>query len=72
MARMHPEDVEDLENATIGEGKVFRCLQAVARPDSVFFAWYEPAIGEQIDGWRPQKDRRSRYSMNIDIPYILD
>ena len=36
MARMHPEDIEDLENATPGERIVFRFLQEAARPDSDF------------------------------------
>ena len=47
MARMHPEDIEDLENATTGERTVFRFLREAARPDSDFIGWYEPAIGEQ-------------------------
>ncbi len=47
MARMHPEDIEGLENATPGERTVFRFLREVARPDSDFIGWYEPAIGEQ-------------------------
>ncbi len=44
MARMHPEDIDDPESATAGERKVFRFLQAVARPDSDFIGWYEPTI----------------------------
>jgi hypothetical protein len=44
---MHPEDIEDLENPTEGERKVFRFLQEAARPDSEFIGWYEPTIGEQ-------------------------
>ncbi len=47
MALMHPEEIEDLENATAGERKVFRFLQEVARPDKDFIGWYEPTIGEQ-------------------------
>jgi hypothetical protein len=47
MARMHPEDIEGLENATPGERTVFRFLREVAKPDSDFIGWYEPAIGEQ-------------------------
>jgi len=45
MARMHPEDIEDLEIATAGEKKVFRFLRETARPDKKFIEWYEPAIG---------------------------
>ncbi len=47
MARMHPEDIDDLENATPGERTVFRFLRETARPDSDFIGWYGPAIGEQ-------------------------
>jgi hypothetical protein len=47
MARMHPEDIDDLESATAGERKVFRFLREVARPDSDFIGWYGPSIGEQ-------------------------
>jgi hypothetical protein len=47
MARMHPEEIEELENPTEGERKVVRFLREVARPDSEFIGWYEPAIGEQ-------------------------
>jgi hypothetical protein len=46
MARMHPEEIEELENFTEGERKVFHYLREVARPDSDFIGWYEPAIGE--------------------------
>ena len=45
MARMHPEDIEVLEDATAGEKKVFRFLHGAARPDKDFIAWYEPTIG---------------------------
>ena len=44
---MHPEDIEDLENATAGERTVFRFLHEATRPDADFIGWYEPAIGEQ-------------------------
>lgn len=47
MARMLPEDIEVLENATPGERIVFRFLQEAARPDADLIGWYEPAIGEQ-------------------------
>jgi hypothetical protein len=45
MARMHPEEIEELENPTEGERKVFHFLREAARPDSEFIGWYEPAIG---------------------------
>lgn len=45
MARMHPEDIEVLEKATVGERKVFRFLADTARPDKDFISWYEPTIG---------------------------
>jgi hypothetical protein len=47
MTRMHPEEIEDLENPTGGERKVFRFFREGSRPDSEFIGWYEPAIGEQ-------------------------
>lgn len=47
MARMHPEDIDDLESATVGERKVFRFLREVALPDKEFIGWYEPTIGDQ-------------------------
>jgi hypothetical protein len=47
MARIHPKDIEELENPTEGERKVFRFLREAARPDLEFIYWYEPAIGEQ-------------------------
>jgi hypothetical protein len=46
MARMHPEDIEVLEDATSGEKQVFRFLHHTARPDKDFIAWYE------TDPWR--------------------
>ncbi len=47
MARMQPEEIEDMENLTEGERKVLRFLREAASPDSDFIGWYEPAIGEQ-------------------------
>jgi hypothetical protein len=47
MSLMHPDDIEDLEVATIGEKKVFRFLREAARPDGDFIGWYEPSIGGQ-------------------------
>jgi len=45
MARMYPEDIEDAENATEGEKKVFRFLKEAARPHKDFICWHEPALG---------------------------
>jgi hypothetical protein len=47
MARMHPEDIEALEQATPGERTVFRFLRETTGPDGDFIGWYEPSIGEQ-------------------------
>jgi hypothetical protein len=47
MARMLPEEIEMLENATPGERTVFRFSREAAQPDSEFIGWYEPTIGEQ-------------------------
>ncbi len=44
---MNPEEIEELENPTEVERKVFRFLRETPRPDSEFIGWYEPAIGEQ-------------------------
>ena len=43
MARMQPEDIEDYEEATEGEKRVFRFLREAARPDKEFICWYEQA-----------------------------
>jgi hypothetical protein len=45
MARMCPDDIEDYEEATEGEKKVFRFLKEGARPHKDFVCWYEPRIG---------------------------
>jgi hypothetical protein len=45
MARMYPDDIEDYEEATDGEKRVFRFLREAARPDKEFICWYEPPIG---------------------------
>jgi hypothetical protein len=47
MARLHPEDIDDLENAMAGERKVIRSFREAARPDSDFIGWYDPTIGEK-------------------------
>lgn len=44
---MYPEGIEEIENPTEGERKVFRFLREVARPDSDFIVWYGPSLGEQ-------------------------
>ena len=46
LARMHPEDIEELENATAGEKQVFRFLHNTSRPDRDFSACYEPTNGD--------------------------
>jgi hypothetical protein len=45
MALMHPEGIDELEDATSGEKKVFRFLHDAARPEKNFIVWYEPTIG---------------------------
>ena len=47
MARIHPEEIGDLENPTEGERTVFRLLREAALPDSDFIGWYGPAFREQ-------------------------
>ena len=45
MASMHPDDIEEYENATEGEKKVFRFIREAARPHKDFTCWYEPPVG---------------------------
>ncbi|MFH1935660.1 MAG: nuclease-related domain-containing protein [Pseudomonadota bacterium] len=45
MAQMHPDDIEDYEDATEGEKKAFRFIREAARPHKDFVCWYEPPIG---------------------------
>ena len=45
MARMYPEHMEDSEDATDGEKRVFRFLKEAARPHKDFTCWYQPSIG---------------------------
>jgi hypothetical protein len=45
MATMYPDDIEDYEEATEGEKRVFRFLKEAARPHKDFICWYEPLIG---------------------------
>jgi len=45
MAQMHPDDIEDYEEATEGEKRVFRFLKEPARPHKDFICWYAPSIG---------------------------
>jgi len=45
MAQMHPDDIEDYEDATEGEKKAFRFIREAAKPDKDFICWYEPPIG---------------------------
>jgi len=45
MATTYPDNIEDYEEATEGEKRVFRFLREAARPDKDFICWYEPSIG---------------------------
>ena len=45
MARMFPDDIEDCQQATEGEKRVFRFLKEASRPDGDFICCYEPLIG---------------------------
>jgi hypothetical protein len=54
MARMHPEDIEGLENVTEGERKVFRFLWQAARPDSDFSAGQLPYSPRRRRGHREE------------------
>lgn len=45
MAQMYPYDIEDYEEATEGEKRVFRFLKEAARPHKDFICWYETRIG---------------------------
>lgn len=47
MAKMHPEDIEALEDATPGEKRVFRFLREAARPHADYTCWFEPQIGSR-------------------------
>lgn len=47
MAVMYPDDIEDYEDATEGEKKVFRFLKKAGRPHKDYICWYEPPIGRQ-------------------------
>ena len=44
MAQMHSDDIEDYEEATEGEKRVFRFLKEAARPHKEFICWYEPGV----------------------------
>ncbi len=45
MATMYPREIDSLENVTEGERRVFRLLQASAKPDRDFAGFYEPYLG---------------------------
>jgi hypothetical protein len=47
MARMYPEQIEGLEEATEGEKRVFAFLKEAARPHKDFTVWYQPSVGSQ-------------------------
>jgi len=42
---MYPDDIEDYDEATEGEKRVFRFLKEAARPHKDFTCWHEPPIG---------------------------
>jgi len=45
MTKIYPDHIEDYEDATEGEKRVFRFLKEAARPHKDFICWYEPPIG---------------------------
>jgi hypothetical protein len=45
MALMYPDDIEDYEEATEGEKRIFRFLREAARPHKDWVCWYSPPIG---------------------------
>jgi hypothetical protein len=45
MAKMYPDDIEDFEEATEGEKKVFIFIKEAAKPHKDFICWYEPSVG---------------------------
>ncbi len=47
MARMYPEHLEESEEATEGEKKVFALIRETARPHKDFACWYQPSLGSQ-------------------------
>jgi hypothetical protein len=44
-ARMHPEEIDGYDQATEGERRVFRFLQAAAKPNTDFTGWYQSTLG---------------------------
>jgi hypothetical protein len=42
---MYPDDIEDYDEATEGEKRVFRFIKEAARPHKDFIRWYESPIG---------------------------
>jgi hypothetical protein len=50
MAQMHPEDIEDYEEATEGDKRVFKFIKDAARPHKDFICWYGPQIGSSGKG----------------------
>ncbi|MBN1832226.1 MAG: NERD domain-containing protein [Deltaproteobacteria bacterium] len=47
MAVMYPADIEEYEEASEGEKRVFRFLKEAARPHKDYICWYEPPIGSE-------------------------
>jgi len=50
---MHPDEIEDYDESTEGEKRVFRFLKEAARPHKDFTCWYEPPIGSSGKAGRP-------------------
>ena len=50
MAKMFPNDIEMLDEATRSEKDIFRFLKEAVGPDQDFFCWYKPSIGYSGDG----------------------
>jgi hypothetical protein len=49
MAKMYPDDIEDYEEATEGERRVFRYLKEAARPHKDFISATQRYLGKVPD-----------------------
>ncbi|MEW6186005.1 MAG: hypothetical protein AB1585_09735 [Thermodesulfobacteriota bacterium] len=63
MARMHPDEIEELEKPTEGERKVFSFLREVARPNSESSAGIRRLLGSRA--W-------SRTSFSSEITRLVE
>ena len=50
MAKMYPEEIEGLDEATRGEKDLFQFIKEAARPHGDFICWYKPYLGHSGDG----------------------